>query len=320
MAKKIPLEARVRVQGEVDADDERRDQQPDVQDVLPAVGDRPLRQDFLQLAERHQRPREGQEAEQHLERDDAHAELVDGPGVDAALAHREQVLARADEADGEAAEAVRQRRPLRHRGHRHEQRQRQPRDRADHQADDDPLVVLHLRLDDRADDGQGHADLAGDDALPRGRRRAQPLERHDEEPRRDQVARLRERRHRQALVAHGRRHQAERQQQRGHARLGLTPLEHLEHAVGDQESRHDVGHGRGHGDGRQRDDQRMPLALLLAQHQHRADQADGRDRVGQRHQRRVQQRRHPADHIEPEERRENEHEQVRKDVHSGRRL
>ena len=49
--------------------------------------------------------------------------------------------------------------------------------------------------------------------------------------------------------------------------------------------------------------------LLLAGEQNRADDGDGRDRVGQRHQRRVQQPRDAPDDVEADERRQHEHEQ-----------
>ena len=221
--------------------------------------------------------------------------------------------------DGQAAEAVRERGPLRHRGHGHQQRERQADDGAHDHADDDPLEALDLRLDQRADDGQHHADLAGDDALPRGGRGAEPLQRHDEEARRHQVAHLRQRRHGQRRGA-GHRHReiAQRQHDRGDRGGGLAPLEHLQHPVRDEEPGHHVGHRGGDGDGRQgHDEQVLVRPGLLAEHQQCADEADRRNRVGQRHQRRVQQRRHAADDVEPEEGGQQEDEDVGEDVHGG---
>ena len=59
-------------------------------------------------------------------------------------------------AGGQAAEGVRQRRPLRHRGQRH-LRERNADRRADDEGDDDPRVVDDLRVQQRADDRRRHA-------------------------------------------------------------------------------------------------------------------------------------------------------------------
>ena len=53
------------------------------------------------------------------------------------------------------------------------------------------LVVDDARVEQRADDGEHHADFAGEQAAARGGGGAQPLERKNEESRGDEVGRLR---------------------------------------------------------------------------------------------------------------------------------
>src|SRR4051812_6145475 len=88
--------------------------------------------------------------------------------------------------------------------------------------------------------------------------------------------------------------------------IGRAPLlEHLEHAVGDDEAADDV---RGRKCDRQEaDDADQRVLVFAAGDDHRADDHDAVDRVRARHQRRVQHRRHLRDHLEAEEDREHEH-------------
>ena len=90
-------------------------EQREVDHVLVAVGDGPLRQHLLQLAHGHQAAREGQEAEQRFEHQRHHDEAGSGR-VRLALVK----LGRADQRRGQRAASVRERGPLRHRGHRHD--------------------------------------------------------------------------------------------------------------------------------------------------------------------------------------------------------
>ena len=76
--------------------------------------------------------------------------------------------------------------PLRDGGHG-DAAQRHADDGAEHQGDGDPLVIDDALVEERADDGQQHAGFAGEDAAARGGRRAQPLERQDEQRRRNDV-------------------------------------------------------------------------------------------------------------------------------------
>ena len=121
-----------RIEDQPHAAKQRRAEQREVDDVL-------LRQAFdragnqlLQLAERHEAAGERQAAEQHLERQDAHREAVDRAAV------RLVVVGDADQRGGQRAERVRQRRPLRHGGHRHPDGHRRADQRADHDADRAP--------------------------------------------------------------------------------------------------------------------------------------------------------------------------------------
>ncbi len=88
----------------------------------------------------------------------------------------------------------------------------------------------------------------------------------------------------------------------GFGRDGLL-LEHLEHPVGDHVAADHVHRGEGHGD------QRQELAgeiRRLDGDEHRADEDDPVDRVGARHQGRVQGRRHLADDGEADQDRQDE--------------
>src|SRR5439155_7435623 len=70
------------------------------------------------------------------------------------------------------------------------------------------------------------------------------------------------------------------------------------HPVGDQEPADHIDGGGGDRDGAEDGAER---AVPGPRQDQRADQRDPRDRVGQRHQRGVQQGRHPADDLVPEE-------------------
>ncbi len=75
----------------------------------------------------------------------------------------------------------------------------------------------------------------------------------------------------------------------------IAALEHPEHSVGDDEAAHDVAGGGNHGDGPQHSGER---ALMFADQHDRPHHGDRVEGVGQRHQRRVQQRRHAPNHLE----------------------
>ena len=83
---------------------------------------------------------------------------------------------------------------------------------------------------------------------------------------------------------------------------GLLP-EHLEHPVGDDVAADDVHRREDHGDEREDLAERV---VGLGGDEHRADQHDAVDRVGARHQRRVERRRDLADDLEPDQDRQDE--------------
>ncbi len=163
-------------------------QQAEVHEVLARIGDRTLRDplQLLQLAGGDEAAGEGQVAEHDLEHDRDHPE---GGEVLGALGQPEVVLGGADEPGGRAAERVRERGPLRHRGQRH-LRERHADHEAEHDRDHDPGVVDDLGLRPGGEHGDHHAADAGVHAVPRGLRIAHPMEREDEERGRDEVREL----------------------------------------------------------------------------------------------------------------------------------
>ena len=89
-------------------------------------------------------------------------------------------LGGADQRDAERAESVAQSSPLRDGGHLHHA-QRDTDAGAEHERDDDPLVVDDAVMEQCAADGQHHADLAGQNAVARGGGRTHPLQRKNEQ-------------------------------------------------------------------------------------------------------------------------------------------
>ena len=160
-------------------DDDGDGEQAEVDEVLSFIGDGALRQDFLQFARGHQAAGEGERAEDDLERQHGHHELRN-------VGRAQVELRGADQRDAKRAEGVAERGPLRNGGHG-DVAERHADDGAQHQRDGDPLVVDDALVEERADDGQQHAGFAGEDAAARGGGRAQPLERQDEQRRRNDV-------------------------------------------------------------------------------------------------------------------------------------
>ncbi len=58
---------------------------------------------------------------------------------------------------------------------------------AEHERDDDPLVVDDAVMEQRAGNGQHHADFAGQNAVARGGGRTHPLQRENEEGAGDEI-------------------------------------------------------------------------------------------------------------------------------------
>ncbi len=91
-------------------------------------------------------------------------------------------LRRSHQGHAQRAEGVAERGPLRNGSHPHIT-QRNADDGAQNQRDGDPLVVHDAVVQQRACNGQHHADFARPNPVPRRSRRTQPLERKDEEQR-----------------------------------------------------------------------------------------------------------------------------------------
>ncbi len=95
-------------------------------------------------------------------------------------------LSGADQRHAECAESVAERGPLRDGGHLHHA-QRDADARAQHERDDDPLVIDDAVMQQRAADGQHHADFAGQNAVAGGGGRTHPLQRENEQRAGDEI-------------------------------------------------------------------------------------------------------------------------------------
>ena len=143
---------------------------------------------------------------------------------------------------------------------------------------------------ERGEHGDRHADHAEQVALPAGLRARQPAQRQDEQDAGDEI------------------------EQRGEIRRSLRVsllflLVHRQHALGDQEAAEDVHRGEDQRDEAER--ARPERAIVIgdqrdADREQRADHDHRGDRVGHRHQRRVQRRRHRPDHVVADEDRQHE--------------
>ena len=261
-----------------DSDSDRQEAQVD--DVLSFIGDGALRQDLHQLARRHQAAGDGERAQDDLERQHAHHEFRD-------VGRAQVELGRADQRDAERAESVAEGGPLRHGGHG-DAAQRDSDDGAEHESDGDPLVIDDALVEERANDGQQHARFAREDATARGGRRTQPLERQDEQRRRNDVEDLDD---------------VFTTDEAGHGLGALLTLNILS----------------------MRSVMMKPPTMLLvaatmamvpsivakrllpfARENDRAHHGDSVERVGERHERRVEKRGDPPDHLESDERGEHE--------------
>src|SRR5438876_4655054 len=88
---------------------------------------------------------------------------------------------------------------------------------------------------------------------------------------------------------------------------GFLLLEHAKHALGHEKAAEHIDRHQRH-----RDDAEptAPVEVRRAGREHRADQDDARDRIGQRHQRRMQRRRHVPYDVVADEYRQNEYDQI----------
>ncbi len=164
---------------QIHGDPNRNRQQSQVDEVLPLVRNRPLREDFLKLARGHQATRERQRAEDDFQRQHRHHERgnIRGSQIE---------LRRPNQGHAKCTESMAQRRSLRDRRHS-DITEGDANDRTQNQSDRDPLVIDDAVIEQRAGNGQHHSDFACPDATSRGSWRAQPLERENEEDRRDDI-------------------------------------------------------------------------------------------------------------------------------------
>ena len=97
------------------------------------------------------------------------------------------VFGDADQRGGERAEGVRQRSPLRHRGHRHPNAHGCAQRRAQQQANNDPGVGDDLEVYERADDRHQHPEFREVHSALRGFGMAQALETENEKNRGEKI-------------------------------------------------------------------------------------------------------------------------------------
>ena len=157
------------MQHQINRASDGHDEQQQVDEVLSFIRDGALRQDFLQFSRGHQTAGEGQASENDFHGEHRHHELGDVGGTQIELGG-------ADQSDAESAEGVAEGGPLRDGGHLHHA-QRDADAGAEHERDDDPLVVDDAVMQQRAGDGEDHPDFAGQDAVAGGGGRTHPLQR-----------------------------------------------------------------------------------------------------------------------------------------------
>src|ERR1039458_1883723 len=163
-------------------DRQRASEQRKVDQVLAFVSERPLRQNFLQLASSHQAASYGQAAKNDFQRQHRHHEWRD-------IGRAQVKLRRTDQGYAERAKRVTERGSLRNCRHRHSS-ERYADDGAKHQPNGDQPVVHDAVVQQRAADRQQHANFARPDAVASRGRRAHPLQREDEQHARDEIYKL----------------------------------------------------------------------------------------------------------------------------------
>src|ERR1035438_4452202 len=172
------------MQHEANGDGDRNRQHRQVDEVLPLIGDWPLRQNFLKLARGHQAAGDGEAAENNFQRKHRHHERRNIGGAQAEIGGPHQGYAK-------RAEGMTQRSSLRYRGHS-DVTERDTNDCAQDQSNGEPLVVHDAVIQKCAGNRQHHSHFARPNAMPRGSRRTQPLQREDEEDGSDDVGNFNE--------------------------------------------------------------------------------------------------------------------------------
>src|ERR1700722_10319724 len=92
-------------------------------------------------------------------------------------------------------------------------------------------------------------------------------------------------------------------------------FEHFQHAVGDKEAADDVAGGGDDGDGAKHGGQ---CGLMFSRQENCSDYGDGVESVRERHQRRVQERRHAANYLQADECGQQKHIGAGEEVHFHR--
>src|ERR1017187_5705825 len=156
--------------------------QQKVDEVLAFVSQRPLRQNFLQLALSQQAAGDGQAAENDLERQHRHHEARD-------IGCAQVKFGGADQRYAERSKGVTERGSLRDRRHRYAP-ERNADDGAEHKPNGDQPVIHNAVVQQRAADRQQHADFARPEAVAGRGRRTHPLQREDEQHARDEIQKL----------------------------------------------------------------------------------------------------------------------------------
>ena len=138
-------------------DQDGRPQHRQADEILPSVGNGPLRQQFLQLPCGDQASGKGQRADNHFHGDLHHLKFRE-------VGNAHVILGNADHRRRQRAKSVAESGPLGHRGHGH-QAQGNAHNRAHRQRHDDPLVFDDLVVAERGGDGQDGAKLARQHAV-----------------------------------------------------------------------------------------------------------------------------------------------------------
>src|ERR1035441_3787319 len=160
-------------------DRQRASEQRKVDQVLAFVSERPLRQNFLQLASSHQATGYGQATKNDFQRQHRHHEWRN-------IGRAQVKLRRTDQGYAERAKRVTERGSLRNCRHRHSP-ERYADDGAKHQPNGDQPVVHNAVLQQRAADRQQHANFARPDAVAGRGRRTHPLQRENKQHARDEI-------------------------------------------------------------------------------------------------------------------------------------
>ena len=151
----------LRIYDQRDEKNHSRGQYRKADDVLAFISDGTLgnKLHFLELRSRNQAARERQRSDNYFQADLRHAKSRD-------VRNPHVVFRDSDHRRGKRAKRVAQRRPLRHGSHLHHA-EGDADSSSDHQRNDDPFVLHHLRIAQRRSKRQRRADLACENPMSR---------------------------------------------------------------------------------------------------------------------------------------------------------